>query len=142
MSVELKGFSELAARFEEIADLEGARKAIKAACLIVEGDAKDLAPKGKTGELKGSIQHEVDRTGDIVTGIVYTNKDYAPYVEYGTGLFAEGGNGRKDVPWRYKDEKGDWHSSSGQEPHPFMRPALLANRQKIINLLKEGCIDG
>ena len=23
-----------------------------------------------------------------------------------------------------KDEKGDWHSTSGMEPNPYMRPAL------------------
>ena len=59
-------------------------------------------------------------------------------VEYGTGLFAENGNGRKDVPWNYQDDKGEWHSTRGQKPQPFMRPALNENRTEIIRIIKEG----
>ena len=60
-------------------------------------------------------------------------------VEYGTGLYAEGGNGRKEVPWAYKDEKtGELIWTAGQHPHPFMRPALNDNRNDIIATIKEG----
>lgn len=57
-------------------------------------------------------------------------------VEYGTGLFAESG-GRKDVPWWYKDDAGEWHKTSGQHPQPYMRPALNESREEIIRILKE-----
>ena len=57
-------------------------------------------------------------------------------VEYGTGLFAENG-GRKNVPWRYKDDEGNWHSTSGQHPQPYMRPALNENREEILRILKD-----
>ena len=60
-------------------------------------------------------------------------------VEYGTGIHAEGGNGRKDVPWAYKDEKtGELIWTKGQEPQPYMRPALYDNKQAILAILKEG----
>lgn len=105
--------------------------ALGRACAIVERAAKEKAPKG-TGELRRSITSEIDG----LQGIVFTPLEYAPYVEYGTGLFAENG-GRKDVPWHYQDEKGEWHSTNGMEPRPYMRPALNDNREEIIRILQE-----
>jgi HK97 gp10 family phage protein len=105
------------------------------ATLLVERSAKQKVPKG-IGELGRSITSEVNVVGDIITGIVYTPLEYAPYVEYGTGLFAEAGNGRKDVPWHYQDDEGEWHSTSGQRPKPFLRPALDENREQIIRILE------
>ena len=109
--------------------------AIGKACALVEGEAKKKAPKD-TGALRRSISSTVKGT----EGIVFTPLEYAPYVEYGTGLFAEEG-GRKNVPWYYKDEEGKWHRSSGQHPHPYMRPALNENREEILRLIKEGIIN-
>lgn len=108
--------------------------AIGKACALVEGEAKKKAPKD-TGALRRSISSTVKGT----EGIVFTPLEYAPYVEYGTGLFAEKG-GRKDVPWYYKDEEGKWHITSGQHPHPYMRPALNENREEVLRLIKEGII--
>lgn len=108
--------------------------AIGKACALVEGEAKKKAPKD-TGALRRSISSTVKGT----EGIVFTPLEYAPYVEYGTGLFAEKG-GRKNVPWYYKDEEGKWHITSGQHPHPYMRPALNENREEILRLIKEGII--
>jgi HK97 gp10 family phage protein len=104
---------------------------------LVEAAAKQKAPKGN-GELRRSITSKIEADGDSIKGIVFTPLLYAPYVEYGTGLFAEGGNGRKDVPWSYKDDEGNWHSTSGMPPRPYLRPALNENREKIVNILKEG----
>lgn len=113
--------------------------AIGKACALVEGEAKKKAPKD-TGALRRSITSKVENTGSEMQGVVFTPLEYAPYVEYGTGLFAEKG-GRKDVPWYYKDEEGKWHRSSGQHPHPYMRPALNENREEILRLIKEGIIN-
>lgn len=108
--------------------------AIGKACALVEGEAKKKAPKD-TGALRRSISSTVKG----LEGIVFTPLEYAPYVEYGTGLFAEKG-GRKNVPWYYKDEEGKWHITSGQHPHPYMRPALNENREEVLRLIKEGII--
>lgn len=113
--------------------------AIGKACALVEGEAKKKAPKD-TGALRRSITSKVENTGSEMKGVVFTPLEYAPYVEYGTGLFAEKG-GRKDVPWYYKNEEGKWHRSSGQHPHPYMRPALNENREEILRLIKEGIIN-
>lgn len=108
------------------------------ACALVERAAKQKAPKG-TGELRNSITSKVDEMNGVVVGTVYTPLEYAPYVEFGTGIFAEEG-GRTDVPWHYQDDEGEWHSTSGQHPQPFLRPALNENREQIKRALKEGLL--
>jgi HK97 gp10 family phage protein len=140
MSVELIGLDEVLDRLEELADVAELKMNMKKACALVEKDAKKNAPKG-TGELRRSITSRVEADADEVVGLVFTPLEYAPYVEYGTGLFAEGGNGRKDVPWNYQDDEGNWHSTSGMEPRPFMRPALKENRTQILKILKEGLVN-
>ena len=133
MAITLEGIDEILEQIEELAETDEIQKALKKACLVVERSAKEKAPQGRTGELARSITSKVEG----LEGVVFTPLDYAPYVEYGTGLFAENG-GRSDVPWRYKDERGEWHTTSGQNPHPYMRPALNENREQVIRILKEG----
>ena len=71
-------------------------------------------------------------------GVVGTNVSYAPYVHEGTGIYAADGQGRKEVPWRYQDEEGQWHSTSGQKPQPFLRDAMDSLQGELLTLLKEG----
>lgn len=115
-------------------DVEAAlKRGLGLSCALVEREAKEKAPKD-TGDLRRSITSEVREQGDEIYGVVFTPLEYAPYVEYGTGLFAENG-GRMDVPWNYQDDEGNWHSTSGQHPQPFMRPALDENRNNILDLI-------
>ena len=138
MAAEIKGLDAVLDRIDKTVGVEKIESNVQKACAIVERAAKENAPKG-TGELRRSIASRVETDEDgNVTGLVFSPLEYAPYVEYGTGLFAEGGNGRKDVPWNYKDDEGEWHSTSGMKPRPFLRPALEDNRVKIIMTLKEG----
>ena len=129
--IEFEGLEEVLNSIDSLADLEGLQSALGKACAVVETSAKQKAPKD-TGALARSITSKIEDT----EGIIFTPLEYAPYVEYGTGLFAE--EGGRSTPWIYKDDKGEWHKTSGQKPHPFMRPALEENREKIINILKEG----
>lgn len=129
-SVEIQGVAEVVENLDKLVDAETIARALGKCCALVERTAKELAPKDN-GDLRRSITSKVE--GNV--GIVFTPLEYAPYVEFGTGLFAETG-GRKDVPWCYKDEKGDWHSTSGQKPQPFMRPALDRNRANIKRILE------
>lgn len=135
MSIELDGIDGLLDSLDGVIDEERLNAALGRACALVERAAKEKAPKGN-GELRRSIQSKVE-SGE---GVIFTNLHYAPYVEYGTGLFAENG-GRQDVPWSYQDERGEWHTTSGRHPHPYMRPALDENREEIIRILKEGIIN-
>lgn len=130
MSIEIKGLEKVLEAIEPPDDSEISRL-LDIAGLYVERSAKVRAPKD-TGALRRSITHKVDGNECIV----FTPLEYAPYVEYGTGLFAENG-GRQDVPWFYKDDEGKGHFTSGAHPHPYMRPALEARRCDIIRLFKE-----
>lgn len=135
MNVEFEGAEKLIARLDKMSDEAALKKSLETAALLVERSAREKAPKD-TGALRRSITSKVEG----LEGIIYTPLEYAPYIEYGTGLFAEG-NGRKDVPWNYQDDKGNWHSTSGLKPQPFMRPSLDENREKIVEILKEGVMD-
>ena len=134
-NITFEGLDEVLDSIESLADVEKLDMALGKACAIVEASAKQKAPKGN-GDLRRSITSKIEE----YEGIVYTPLEYAPYVEYGTGLFAEEG-GRTDVPWVYQDDEGEWHSTSGMKPHPFMRPALEENRDKIVEILKEGLLN-
>jgi HK97 gp10 family phage protein len=135
-NIKFENLDEVLDSIESLMDVERLDAALGKAAAIVEADAKKKAPKGD-GTLRNSIASKVEG----YEGIVYTPLEYAPYVEYGTGLFAENG-GRTDVPWSYQDEEGEWHSTSGMKPHPYMRPALEENRDKIVKILKEGLLNG
>ena len=134
MAIELEGAEELIKRLERLGGEEQLNKSLGQASAIVERAAKQLAPKD-TGELRRSITSKVENK----QGIIFTPLEYAPYIEYGTGLFAEEG-GRQDVPWNYQDDKGEWHSTSGMKPQPYMRPALNQSREDIMKKLREGLI--
>lgn len=130
-SIKLEGLEDVMAAIDDLYDEEKIADVLGKSCALVERDAKTSAPKGD-GALRNSITSKVDG----LTGIVFTPLFYAPYVEYGTGLFSVKG-GRTDVPWRYKDDKGNWHTTSGQKPQPYLIPALNNNREEIAKLFME-----
>lgn len=130
--IRLEGLEEVLGALDDLADTSNLNAALGKACALVERSAKQKAPKD-TGDLRRSITSKVEGT----EGVVYTPLEYAPYVEYGTGLFAESG-GRTDVPWNYQDDEGNWHSTSGMKPHPYMRPALNENREEILRIIRDG----
>jgi HK97 gp10 family phage protein len=129
--IRIEGIDQILARLQKYQTPEHVDAALGKACALIERSAKQKAPKDN-GELRRSITSKVEDH----KGIVFTPLEYAPYVEYGTGLFAEEG-GRMDVPWHYQDDEGEWHSTSGQKPQPFMRPALNENIVQIKQILME-----
>lgn len=163
MSVSIQGIDGVLERIEAIADAGKVKQGITKACMLVERAAKINAQALSEGDgtLAGSIASRIDD----YEGVIYTPLFYAPYVEYGTGIEAEGGKGRQDVPWVYVEHSGresgnsqksytleeaqqavaylrskglEAHYTYGQKPQPFMRPALDDNREKILELLGEG----
>lgn len=139
---QINGIDTIVEKLNGLVDPNKLEAAIGKACALVERVAKQKAPKD-TGELRRQIASRVENDGNSVKGIVFNPLEYAPYVEYGTGLgaFEEGGsgNGRTDVPWAYRDEKtGELIFTSGQKPQPFLRPAMNENRENIRKIIKEG----
>lgn len=101
-----------------------------AAAKFVESDAKRRAPKDQ-GQLVNSIRAEKKSFGVYSVG---SNLAYAPYPEYGTGKYAEGGGGRS-TPWTYFSERFGFVTTEGQKSQPYMRPALYNNITKITNII-------
>ena len=90
--------------------------------LVPTGTADSTGIEGYVGgALKASLTYAVDVAKKTVT--VGSDKLYSVYVELGTGIFAEKGDGRP-TPWHWKDFNGKWHFTRGMAPRPFLRPAV------------------
>ena len=98
---------------------------------MAESYAKELCPVD-TGNLRNSITHTTENNDHTV--VIATAVKYAPYIELGTGKYAEGGGGRQ-TPWRYHDRKG-WHTTSGMPPRPYLRPAIEKHKDEYKEVLE------
>lgn len=130
MGAQIIGLESLYAKLGKIASDEAIMRGIQKACVRVEVDAKVNCPVDD-GILRASITHELKPSE--LKGVVGTGVEYAPYVELGTGVYADGRN----TPWQYQDASGAWHTTVGQRPQPFMLPALENNRVKVIKDIKD-----
>lgn len=117
---------------------DAALRALEKCGLTAEAYAKKLCPVD-TGALRNSISHAVDE-GEPAA-YVGTNSEYGPYVELGTGIYAEGGGGRP-TPWVYQDAKGDWHMTHGQRAQPFLKPAVSDHAQKYRDIIESEMKNG
>lgn len=143
-SVSIKGVDTLTKKFNSVANMD-LRSAVNEATKLVHGQAKELAPVD-SGNLAGSIHMQVKDTGKEVQGRVYTNLEYATYVEFGTGITGNGTYPYKikglsleyrDKGWAYFDEdSGEWIYTKGQAAQPYMYPALANHKKTIEKMLK------
>ncbi|MEK4841598.1 MULTISPECIES: HK97-gp10 family putative phage morphogenesis protein [Bacillus] len=93
---------------------------------FVSSKAKLLAAVD-TGNLRRSISSKAEQE-KVVIG---TSSDYGIYIEKGTGIYAEDGDGRK-TPWMYRDPKtGKMVKTKGQHAQPYLRPAAENNKPQI-----------
>lgn len=125
------------AAFERAAESIGQRMETHAKLYVTAGVYE--SPEGKyirTGNLRNSITHDSVSDDHSVTIVVGSPVDYAPYVELGTGVYASDGKGRK-TPWRYQDNKGNWHTTNGMPPRPFLRPAVENHIKEYREVLQQ-----
>ena len=108
-------------------------RALEKCGLTAENNAKQHCTAVDTGALRNSISHTVN-DGEPAA-YVGTNSEYAPYVELGTGIYAEGGGGRP-TPWVYQDAKGDWHMTHGQRAQPYLKPAVADHAQQYRDIIE------
>lgn len=134
MNVEIRDNSKEASASMKAALLRGLEK-----CgLVGEGYAKKLCPVD-TGNLRNSITHAVDEAEPAA--YIGTNSEYGPYVELGTGIYAEGGGGRP-TPWVYQDAKGNWHYTHGNKAQPFLKPAVADHAAQYRKILEDELKNG
>lgn len=88
-----------------------------------------------TGALFNSADYKIDTSDMSVT--IGVNQEYAIYVELGTGVYAENGQGRQGG-WLYPDsETGDMIFTLGMKPQPYLRPAYRDNVENIKQIIEE-----
>lgn len=114
-------------RSKELAEAknEAVIRALEALGQTAERHAAEKCPVD-IGTLRQSISHSVAESEQTV--YIGTNVEYAPYVEAGTGIYADKG-GRK-TPWRYQDRKGKWHTTKGQKPRHFLKDAATKHNEE------------
>ena len=132
MQVEINDFTE-----EVLAALNRQTEAaLEAVGQQAETHAKqNLKAAGRidTGTLRNSITHKVQMSEDAV--YIGTNVHYAIYNEIGTGIYTDGGGGRK-TPWRYQDAKGNWHTTHGIKPTHFLKNAAQDHADEYRGIVK------
>lgn len=90
--------------------------------------------KVKTGKTKNSWEHRVHAHKlEAEVGSRYKN---AVWEEFGTGIHALNGDGRKDVPWFYKTPDGIGHMTSGKRPRRAFFKAYESKKNSIIRACK------
>lgn len=115
------------------------RKALEECGIVAEGYAQDnLTVQGAvdSSDLRNSITHKVVVNDKHKRCYIGTNIDYAPYVEFGTGAYAEKGDGRR-TSWVYQDEKGKWHRTNGMKPRPYLRPAISEHTELYKQIIED-----
>lgn len=82
----VKGLDELLANLSGLGGniKESSRKGLERGAKKIQKNAKLLASV-KTGHLRNSIKTKSEISQDGVKAEVFTNTEYAPYVEFGTG---------------------------------------------------------
>lgn len=109
---------------------------VNTATALVEDSAKRLCPVD-TGLLRNSIHiKEAVVFANEISGSVYTATEYAPYVEFGTGVRGEATNTNTKYPVAYAS---DW---AGQVAQPFLYPALENNRANIEKIIYKAAARG
>jgi len=142
-TIRLQGIENLNNKLNNITAHSKVNEAMQQAVLLVHGQAKELCPVD-TGNLRSSIHPKVIIQGNSITGKVYTNVNYAPYVEFGTGSVGQGtypnpkvSLSYRDTPWIYTPDGGEtFYKTSGQVAQPFLYPAITQNKTRITNMLK------
>lgn len=97
---------------------ESSKKGLERGAKKIQKNAKYLTPVD-TGHLRNSIKTKSQSTQDGAEAQVYTNLEYAPYVEFGTGQRGSESNIDRPEGISYK---ADW---KGMPAQPYMTPAYL-----------------
>lgn len=91
----------------------------------------------KSGDLKRSFGEDSFVDPNKKIAYIGSSKEYAIWVEKGTGEYAVEGNGRKGG-WIFQDEKtGKWHKTNGMKPRLMLYKAYVSKKDKIVRVASE-----
>ena len=105
--------------------------ALHAGALLIQNEAKLLVPK-KTRTLSRSITIQPGKmSGKRAQVLIGPTVEYGKWIEFGTGIYAKGGDGRK-TPWVWRTPDGKFITTRGYKPQPYMRPAFDTKREAAL----------
>ena len=143
MSAFISGDKELLRKVSQLEQIQLDR-IMKKQAEVVRAAAVFLVPV-ETGELRSSIHTDVEHKNGGTQGVVYTNKEYGSYVEFGTGPVGQENHfgispdvnvAYRQTGWVYHKD-GKFFKTEGQPAQPFMYPALKHNEENIVRGFRE-----
>jgi HK97 gp10 family phage protein len=145
IKVKINGITRLNKKLDQLVEHD-LKKAVVDATGLVKTSATLLAPS-TTGQLRQSIKMDVKQEDAAMVGKVFTNQEYAAYVEFGTGRKGKGTYPYEiegvqleyaDYNWTFPDPKkeGERIWTSGQVAQPYMYPALALNKKNCTNIIQ------
>ena len=87
-----------------------------------------------TSQLKGSWDYKIDEGAKTVT--IGSPEQNAIWEEFGTGMYALKGDGRK-TPWKYQHPKRGWVTTRGKTPQRMLFNAWEASKGKVEKQLQK-----
>lgn len=135
MKITVKGLSELQKQLNKATNMTEYGKSLRMGCLLVKTDAKARLLNGHsvTGRLARSISTKVEGISKTsAKGTVFSNVEYAPYEEFGTGAR---GKASYDPSLPSTPSGLTFSQKLGRPAHPFLRPALQSKTPIIEKLL-------
>lgn len=112
--------------------MDHVKKVVAETATLIQTNAKALAPRDD-GELADSISMSIQDGG--LTAVVHVGAFYAIYVNYGTGIYAEGpgGSRAKKIPWTYWSPKlNRFVTTKGMRAQEFWEPAVDVGERHFI----------
>lgn len=133
--VKLKGLQKAIRNLEswQTDRIKDAARAVERSSLNVEREAKNAAPVD-TGRLRSDIQRAVTKTeaGRVIAAQVGNSVEYAPFVEFGTGLLV-------DVPAEQTEYAAQFKGKTGavvnRRARPYLFPAWERERPRLVEEL-------
>ncbi|REK69340.1 HK97-gp10 family putative phage morphogenesis protein [Paenibacillus paeoniae] len=167
MARSMQGLDKLMRKLDQLGGNTGnaLKVGIAQATKEVQRKAKLLAPSND-GYLRTSIHADVEVKGELIIGRVFTNLEYAPYVEFGTGPVGESSD-KGDMPaevlnqlaykqngwwihesqidsdvaekyhfYKIETNQGIFYYTEGQPAQPFLHPALVESEKRIGTIVR------
>ena len=99
------------------------KRGVSETAALINTEASSAATVDE-GNLKNSITSYSNISG--LSSTVEVGANYAPWVEWGTGIHAEGPGGSRaeKIPWTYKGADGKFYTTYGMVAQPFWFPAI------------------
>lgn len=103
--------------------IEKVQRGVAETAVLLDTEASSRIPVD-TSFAKQMIGYSIDSDGLGAT--VESGAEYSVYLEFGTGIYAEGpgGSRAKKIPWVYKNLDGEYVTTYGNPAQPFWFPSI------------------